>query len=52
MEVGSAPLLDGSRRAQFVDVKSAMRYLDASDSSLQARFEQGLTAGGEPDRKP
>ena len=26
------------------DVKSAMRYLDASDSSLQARFEQGLTA--------
>lgn len=25
------------------DVKSAMRYLDASDSSLQARFEQGLT---------
>jgi len=26
------------------DVKSAMRYLDASSSSLQARFEQGLTA--------
>ena len=26
------------------DVKSAIRYLDASDSSLQARFEQGLTA--------
>ena len=26
------------------DIKSAMRYLDASDSSLQARFEQGLTA--------
>ena len=26
------------------DVKSAMRYLDASDSSLQARFEQGLIA--------
>ena len=26
------------------DVKSAMRYLDASDSCLQARFEQGLTA--------
>ena len=26
------------------DVKSAMRYLDASDSSLQARFEQGLPA--------
>ena len=26
------------------DVKSAMRYLDTSDSSLQARFEQGLTA--------
>ncbi|MFI5445885.1 site-specific integrase [Polaromonas sp. UC242_47] len=26
------------------DVKSAMRYLDASGSSLQARFEQGLTA--------
>ncbi|TAM35980.1 MAG: Tn3 family resolvase [Burkholderiaceae bacterium] len=26
------------------DVKSAMRYLDASDSSLQARFEQGLAA--------
>ena len=26
------------------DVKSAMRYLDASDSSLRARFEQGLTA--------
>ena len=26
------------------DVKSAMRYLDASDSSLQARFAQGLTA--------
>ncbi|MCY1167272.1 Phage integrase family protein [compost metagenome] len=26
------------------DVKSAVRYLDASDSSLQARFEQGLTA--------
>ncbi len=26
------------------DVKSAMRYLDASNSSLQARFEQGLTA--------
>ncbi|MBT9511118.1 MAG: site-specific integrase [Acidovorax sp.] len=25
------------------DVKSAMRYLDASNSSLQARFEQGLT---------
>ena len=24
------------------DVKSAMRYLDASDSTLQARFEQGL----------
>ncbi|WP_318656768.1 tyrosine-type recombinase/integrase, partial [Rhizobium phaseoli] len=24
------------------DVKSAMRYLGASDSSLQARFEQGL----------
>jgi integrase len=26
------------------DVKSAMRYLDVSDSSLQARFEHGLTA--------
>ena len=26
------------------DVKSAMRYLDTSGSSLQARFEQGLTA--------
>jgi len=26
------------------DVKSAMRYLDSPDSSLQARFEQGLTA--------
>lgn len=26
------------------DVKSAMRYLDALDSSLQARFEEGLTA--------
>lgn len=26
------------------DVKSAMRYLDASDSSLRARFEQGLPA--------
>ena len=26
------------------DVKSAMRYLDASNSSLQGRFEQGLTA--------
>lgn len=26
------------------DVKSAMRYLDASDSNLQARFEQGLPA--------
>lgn len=26
------------------DVKSAMRYLDASNSSLQARFEQGLPA--------
>jgi integrase len=26
------------------DVKSAMRYLDVSDSSLQARFEQSLTA--------
>jgi site-specific recombinase XerD len=26
------------------DVKSAMRYLDTSDSSLQARFEQGLPA--------
>lgn len=26
------------------DVKSAMRYLDASDSSLQARFEQASTA--------
>ncbi|MFN7155128.1 MAG: site-specific integrase [Acidovorax sp.] len=26
------------------DVKSAMRYLKASDSSLQARFEQGLAA--------
>lgn len=26
------------------DVKSAMRYLDAPDSSLQARFEQGLGA--------
>ncbi|MDO9135046.1 site-specific integrase [Hydrogenophaga sp.] len=26
------------------DVKSAMRYLDTSDSSLQARFEQGLAA--------
>ncbi|HQS00339.1 site-specific integrase [Polaromonas sp.] len=26
------------------DIKSAMRYLDASDSSLQARFEQGLPA--------
>ncbi|OYY84893.1 MAG: Tn3 family transposase [Acidovorax sp. 28-64-14] len=26
------------------DVKSAMRYLDASGSSLQARFEQGLPA--------
>jgi site-specific recombinase XerD len=25
------------------DLKSAMRYLDASNSSLQARFEQGLT---------
>ncbi|MEZ5643653.1 MAG: site-specific integrase [Burkholderiaceae bacterium] len=30
------------------DVKSAMRYLDASDSSLQARFEQGLTALAPP----
>ena len=26
------------------DVKSAMRYLDASGATLQARFEQGLTA--------
>jgi integrase len=26
------------------DVKSAMRYLDTSDSSLQTRFEQGLPA--------
>lgn len=26
------------------DVKSAMRYLDVSDSNLQARFEQGLPA--------
>lgn len=25
------------------DIKSAMRYLDASDEALQARFEQGLT---------
>ena len=25
------------------DIKSAMRYLDASDATLQARFEQGLT---------
>src|SRR2546427_1580560 len=33
------------------DVKSAMRYLDASDSSLQARFEQGLTALAPADRK-
>lgn len=28
------------------DIKSAMRYLDTSDTSLQARFEQGLTALG------
>ncbi len=26
------------------DIKSAMRYLEASDSSLRARFEQGLPA--------
>ncbi|MBS3997162.1 MAG: tyrosine-type recombinase/integrase [Hydrogenophaga sp.] len=30
------------------DVKSAMRYLDASNSSLQARFEQGLAALAPP----
>jgi integrase len=30
------------------DVKSAMRYLEASDSSLQARFEQGLAALAPP----
>lgn len=34
------------------DVKSAMRYLDASNSSLQARFEQGLTVLAPTPRKP
>ena len=26
------------------DIKSAMRYLDTSDETLQAKFEQGLPA--------
>jgi len=34
------------------DVKSAMRYLDASDSSLQARFEHGLSALAPPSQMP
>lgn len=34
------------------DVKSAMRYLDASNSSLQVRFEQGLTALGSNAAQP
>ncbi len=34
------------------DVKSAMRYLDASNSSLQARFEQGLTVLAPTTPKP
>ena len=34
------------------DVKSAMRYLDAPSSDLQARFEQGLTALASADLKP
>lgn len=34
------------------DVKSAMRYLDAPSSGLQARFEQGLTALAPADLKP
>ena len=34
------------------DVKSAMRYLDASGSTLQARFEEGLAALPSADRSP
>lgn len=34
------------------DVKSAMRYLDASGSTLQARFEEGLAALPPADRSP
>jgi Phage integrase family len=34
------------------DVKSAMRYLDVSDSSLQARFEHSLTALAPTDLHP
>ncbi|MCK6414907.1 MAG: tyrosine-type recombinase/integrase [Burkholderiaceae bacterium] len=34
------------------DVKSAIRYLDAPSSGLQARFEQGLTALAPADLKP
>lgn len=34
------------------DIKSAMRYLDASPGSLQARFEKGLALRGSSDRGP
>ena len=34
------------------DVKSAMRYLDASGSTLQARFEEGLATRDPADRSP
>lgn len=34
------------------DVKSAMRYLDASGSTLQARFEEGLATLASADRSP
>lgn len=34
------------------DVKSAMRYLDVSDASLQARFEQGLIGSAPPASPP
>ena len=37
-------IIDLMEYVGWKDVKSAMRYLDASDSSLQTRFEQGLTA--------
>ena len=34
------------------DIKSAVRYLDTSDSTLQARFEQGLTGLAPADPQP
>lgn len=36
----------------WTDIRSAMRYVDATDTGLQAKFEQGLAAIGESPQKP